>query len=495
MREPRRTFFRFVCRRFAFLRDGLLMMNVPLPRYSALYSLSFATVSVANLIFSVMKFYCSLSARTGQAVSHNLIRRCGHGTMKKMESRGHGPVRFAGRVLLLLACVLIVGAWQTPPGALEISSILSELSEITGFPVRHQLPFVLITRDEVNSWLKREISRSARPNDIRGEEAVLKLFGFVPDDFDLRQTTLDLLTEQAAAFYDYKRHKLFISDWAAANMRDSAIVHELAHALADQNVSLRKFTRATAKDSEMSLAREAVVEGQASWLMLEVEARRSGRSLADPGIAGAVLADSTGAADGQFPVFGRAPLYLRRTLLFPYSEGGRFQQAVYARVGKAAFARVFDHPPVSSAQVTHPERYFSNAKVRTVELRKPLAGMKALVTGSLGELETHVLLEQFNDRAIADDLAPRLEASSYRVDENRKTHAFSLAYTSDWVDDDAAARYFACYQEILKRKSRDTVISQRDTSRFTGSNARGHFRVVLKGRQVLAEEGLPKPPV
>lgn len=36
LREPRATFFSFVWRIFSFLRLGLVMLNVPLPRYSAL---------------------------------------------------------------------------------------------------------------------------------------------------------------------------------------------------------------------------------------------------------------------------------------------------------------------------------------------------------------------------------------------------------------------------------------------------------------------------
>ena len=398
------------------------------------------------------------------------------------------------RVLLLTAVVLLTGAWQSPPGAAEIGSILKELSEITGFPVRHQLPFALITRQEVNQYVKDEISRSVRPEEIRSEEAALKMFGFVPEEFDLRQTTIDLLTEQAAAFYDYKRRKLFISDWAAANMRDTAIVHELAHALADQNFSLMKFTRAAAKDSEMLLAREAVVEGQASWLMMEVEARHAGHSLADPEIALAVLADIPDSGNNQYPVYGTVPLYLRRTLLFPYAEGGRFQQAVFAKEGKAAFTRVFRHPPVSSSQIAHPDRYFDGQTFIAPVLHKPAPGMKAFVTGTLGELETHVLLEQYTGKVTADDLAPRMKSSQYRVDENRKQHHFSLVYTSDWSDEQTAARYFESYQSILKRKSRNTTFGVRDPFHFTGSNEHGYFRIELRGRQVRADEGMTVRP-
>src|SRR5580698_7599163 len=222
-----------------------------------------------------------------------------------------------GRQLIGLAIIVILaGAWQKPrvstqpklPTAAEIDVVLKELAGITGFHVRKQLPFALITRDEVNQYLKEQIQQSVKPDEIRAEEVTLKKFGFAPPDFDLKKTTIDLLTEQAAAFYDFKRKKLFISDWAAANMRDVALVHELAHALADQNFPIQKFTNKGPDNSESSMAREAVVEGQASWLMLEVGARRNGRTLAEPQTAQEFLQTSTDSPQGDYPVFNNAPL-------------------------------------------------------------------------------------------------------------------------------------------------------------------------------------------
>ena len=152
------------------------------------------------------------------------------------------------RYLVFSVVVLLCAGWQAPaaappasklPTAQEIDSILKELSSITGFRIRKQLPFALITRDEVNKYVQEQIRDTVKPDEIRAEEATLKKFGFAPAEFDLRKTTIDLLTEQAAAFYDFKRKKLFISDWATVNMRDVALIHELAHALADQNFSIK----------------------------------------------------------------------------------------------------------------------------------------------------------------------------------------------------------------------------------------------------------------
>ena len=37
-------------------------------------------------------------------------------------------------------------------------------------------------------------------------------------------------------------------------------------------------------------------------------------------------------ADAQYPVFAKAPLYIRRTLMFPYDDGQRFQHAAAAQL-------------------------------------------------------------------------------------------------------------------------------------------------------------------
>jgi hypothetical protein len=79
----------------------------------------------------------------------------------------------------------------------EIGKDLGELTEITGLKIHHKVPFDLITKDQVNQFLKDRVHDATTPEDLRIEELGLKKFGFVPQDFDLAKTTVDLLTEQA----------------------------------------------------------------------------------------------------------------------------------------------------------------------------------------------------------------------------------------------------------------------------------------------------------
>jgi len=405
--------------------------------------------------------------------------------------------RYAGLAVVVLLAGGFPGRAAAPspklPTAEEIASIFQELSRITGFHIRKQLPFASITRDGVNRYIREQIRESVKPDDIRAEETTLKKFGFAPASFDLKQTTIDLLTEQAAAFYDFKKKKLFISDWAAVNMRDVALIHELAHALADQNFPIQRFLAKGADDSEVSLARQAVVEGQASWLMLEVEARRAGKTLADEQTARQYLDTDVDSTEDDYPVFNKAPLYLRRTLTFPYSDGGRFQQAVFLHDGQAAFARVFRDPPTSTAQILHPALYFNRVAFDDPELPKPARHSKPFVTGALGELETRILLEQYIGPDIAKTLGPKLKGSGYRVDETKPEHRMTLVYVSEWSDADAAARYFRAYREILQKKWTNVEVTLQTPDRFTGKSEDGYFAVTRDDRRVLSEEGFAQP--
>jgi hypothetical protein len=394
--------------------------------------------------------------------------------------------------------VLLCGGWQAPaaappasklPTAQEIDSILKELSGITGFRIRKQLPFALISRDEVNKYVQEQIRDTVKPDEIRAEEATLKKFGFAPAEFDLRKTTIDLLTEQAAAFYDFKRKKLFISDWATVNMRDVALIHELAHALADQNFSIKKFLARAGDDSEASLARQAVVEGQASWLMVEVTARRAGRTLADENLARQYLNNDIDSPDADYPVFNKAPLYLRKTLIFPYSDGGRFQQAVFLHDGAQAFAQVFQKPPVSSAQIMHPMQYFEHTGLQIPDLPKPLKHTKPFITGIMGELETRILIEQYAGTELAEQLGPKLKGASYRIDESKPDHRLMLLYVSEWSDEDAASRYLAAYRQVLRGKWKQVEMADGSEGGFSGKSEDGYFMVARDGKRVLSEEG------
>jgi len=377
----------------------------------------------------------------------------------------------------------------------EIGGILQDLHEITGFRIKHGVPAEIITRDKVKAFLEQRLKEASSPEEIRVEELTLKKFGLVPADFDLAKNTVDLLTEQAAAFYDFHRKRMFITDWTPSATREPALVHELGHALADQNVNLEKFIKQGRKSDDGALARLAVMEGQASWLMAEYLARKAGQSLATSPVLLETMAHTIESGASQFPVFESEPLYLRQTLVFPYSQGLLFQNAVYQRMKLKAFEEVFRRPPLSTQQILHPDTYFSGLEpARPALPQLPDArGYKRIAEGTVGELDHAILLEQYASHEESAAVSPHWRGGAYALLERRSPERVVLLYAVEWDDAASAARYFRLYRQLLAKKWKHLVIESESGTMLSGAGDDGHFLVQLTGNVVTSLEGAENP--
>lgn len=398
-------------------------------------------------------------------------------------------------ILLILAWVAPAPGSQPAEGQVfrQIDTILAELSEITGLKPLKPIQREMIGREQVKRFLEDRIKEEIKPEELRAEELTLKKFGLVPQDFDLMRTTVELLTEQAAAFYDYKTKRLYVLDSNSSTMQEIALVHELAHALADQHFNLEKFVDRAGESDDGAMARLAVMEGQATWIMSEFMARRMGLSLKKSPTIARFMSQQTAAAGGQFPVLDRAPLYLRETLVFPYTQGMLFQQALVEKLGQAAFASVFRRPPDSTQQILHPEKYFAGVAPSSPPLPefREKGSYRVLAEGSIGELDHIILLRQFAGQDDAEAVAQHWKGGRYRLWEHRKQPGKTvLAYSSEWAGPGAAAEFFRLTRSILRGKwSRMEVTVDREGV-LAGRGDDGHFVVRLNGSIVTSLEGL-----
>jgi hypothetical protein len=375
----------------------------------------------------------------------------------------------------------------------QIPPLAEQITKISGMPLRHAVPCDFITKEKIKAFLNKRVKEVAKPEDLRAEELTLKKFGLVPQDFDLAKNTIDLLTEQAAAFYDYDKKKLFITDTTVLETQEPVLSHEIAHAIADQNYNLSRFIKAGRNSDDGTTARLAVMEGQATWLMSELMARKMGQTLLNSPSLVATMSGAADGAAGQFPVFDNAPLYLRQSLIFPYTKGMLFQQAVLERDGVSGFGEVFRKPPLSTQQILHPEKYFSGVKPTQPDLpQSHLAkGYKSLVGGSLGELEHAIMLEQYSGKQRAIELAPHWRGCGFELEENKKSGRVVLLYAVEWDSEDAARQYFADYRAQLAKKWKRMTVATETADSVTGTGDDGGFELRRKGAVVTSVEGLP----
>ena len=402
--------------------------------------------------------------------------------------------RQPARLLLALLLFLIAALPAAEPPAFfsEIGAIEAGLANITGLSFTRTVPYGVLNKDQLRAFLDERIKKALKPADVRAEELTLKMLGLIPPDFDLRQNTVDLLTEQAAAFYDYNKKKLFILQGASGGIEErTALVHELAHALADQHFHLAKYIREGARSDDGSTARLAVMEGQATWLTWAYVSKRNGGKAEVSKETIEKLTDNSSTDGADFPVFAKEPLYLRESLVFPYDEGMKFQDAVYHKLGRKSFDEIFNRPPRSTRQILHPADYLEDEK--PVDVDPPSLDKKqfhVINDGSVGEFDHSMLLRQFVPEKEGRAAASHWRGGAFRLYEHKKEKYPVLAYASEWSTPAAAREVFTLYQRVMKGKWKTMKVTERASDHVFGTGDSGKFELRISGTRVTSIEGL-----
>ncbi len=398
-------------------------------------------------------------------------------------------------VLIFSLLALSLSAADAPAFA-EIKAMTRQIELITGWKSKRKVPAAMMTKKQLDVYLKARLSEDVKPDELRAEEVTLRRLGFIGDLVDLKQSLLDVMNEQAAAFYDTRKKRLFLMESTGERggepMQESVVVHELSHALADQQHNLYRFMRQSGPSDDAHLARMAVLEGQATWLMSEYMAVQNGSSLVGKPEMVAMMARASAGGSSEFPALDAAPIYLQETFLFPYSQGLLFQAKVIEKLGQRGYSAVFLRPPTTTQQILHPELYLEGRHPPTLALPPGKFSDPVLTDGTLGELDHQILLRQFKVEDWAS-IAAGWSACRYRVLEDKRRTRTSLLYVSQWRDDEAAQRFFAAYRKsVLPVKLKQIEFRQDGDTLVTGKAADGNFRLERRGREVTLFEGLAR---
>lgn len=371
----------------------------------------------------------------------------------------------------------------TPEQAKQLFALVDQLmqfsSQETGLAIKSEVKRQLTSRTAVESYLNEKFNEDEGAKRMQRGEIVLKKFGLLDRDFNLKPFLLALLKEQIEAYYDTKTKTVNMLDWVSVDEQKPVLAHELTHALQDQRVGLDKWSDQTpdevstnyrddvdhlAKD-EMDTAREAVAEGQATAVMMDNILKPMGKSLIkDPEVVEFIKQQMTGSDNS--PVMARAPLLLSESLLFPYREGLSFEQDVWMDKGQnAAFAGTLDHPPTSTWEIINP-RVFEKQQSPAVPILPDIHPIvdkeyKAYDIGQVGELDLHILAQLFGGDNAARDLSPAWDGGIYWAGQRRSaktpaeqasTKSISFFYLSAWRNAASARDFARLYADSLGRK-------------------------------------------
>jgi len=399
----------------------------------------------------------------------------------------------------------------------SVDEILHFASDDSKLPVKHEVKRKLQTRASVEKYVVEKFNDDADAKRMQRSEIVLKKFGLLDRDFQLKPFLVSLLTEQIAGYYDSKTKTVNLLDWIAPDSQKPVLAHELTHALQDQHVDLNKWEDKTldnisknvaddakhVETDESDTARDAVLEGQAMAVFVDYSLKPSGKTLLTvPDIGGAGLDDLSDTSDS--PVMARAPLLLQDSLLFPYREGLSFEQKLMKDQGvEQAFAGVLDRPPSSSYEILNPKSYERKEKPPLLQM-PDIHGLiddqyDPYDIGVMGALDVRILTKLFagDDAAVA--LTPEWDGGIYYAAQSKaakteaqkaQTSSVSLLYLSAWKSEDAAKTFAAIYADELSRKyegvKRDKGAESPGEQIYLTNE--GPVLIALRGKNVFTSE-------
>jgi hypothetical protein len=400
----------------------------------------------------------------------------------------------------------------------DVGQILQFASNDTKYPILQTVKSRLITRTEVEKYLVAKMDSDKDARRMEREEIVLKKFGLIDSDFQLRPFLVKLLDEQIAAYYDAKTKTVNLLDWIAPEQQKPVLAHELTHALQDQDVNLDKWespgsdkiSRTWKQDQrhiatdEDDTAREAVVEGQAMAVFVDYTLAPYGRSLrSSPELLDPLIQTMTGDNSSRDPVLARAPLLLQESLLFPYKYGLKFEGDLIAneKDPEAPFAGVLARPPASSYEIMNPHDYQRHVAVPVLTMPDihPVidAEYHPYDIGVMGELDVRILSELFGGPDAVKEFQPAWDGGIYyaaqRKDATDKnsTRSVALFYLSRWTSPDVAADFARMYARELGQQysqvTRDTK-DESDPSEQIYQTNQGPVLIVTKDKQVFVSE-------
>jgi hypothetical protein len=353
----------------------------------------------------------------------------------------------------------------------SVDEILEFASRETKLPIKEEVKRRLVERSEVQSFIEKNMKEDKDAQRLERSEIVLKKFGLLPRDFDLKTFLVALLKEQVAGYYDPKTKTVNLLNWVDAESQRPVLAHELTHALQDQSFGLEKWMQTGEQSNhardpspgdiatdEVQAARQAVIEGQAMVTLLDYSLAPTGKTLLDtPQIAEALKQGMlVGTADT--PTFRSAPVFLKETLTFPYRYGIDFTAALLYAGGKdLAFGGVFKNPPTTTREIMEPQTYLSHEKIAPMKLLdfdKDFKGYDRFDIGAIGEFDVAVLVEQYAGGDEARELYPHWRGGYYFAGRPKgdKSAPLGLLYVSRWSSPAKAAEFAAVYAKSLAQR-------------------------------------------
>ena len=277
------------------------------------------------------------------------MRECG-----KMGTR-------LGRLAIVFGALLSTAGAAPPAGVADrVADARRTVEAVRGRAFRRPVPAETVGPEKLRKLLAQKLAEglAVPPEDYFRSLAAIG--AIAPSDVPgLLDRLLDFYGGEVLAFYDPAEGKFFVSTSGKERLggfgameEGLVFTHELTHALQDQYLSLDARLRALKNNGDAALAMDALLEGEATEVMIEGAVKDlPGADESVEAMLAPLLTSSLADLD---PEAAKVPAFFSEQLLFPYGEGTAYVRDAKKKGGWKTVDDLWTSPPASSAEILHP---------------------------------------------------------------------------------------------------------------------------------------------
>lgn len=422
---------------------------------------------------------------------------------------------FATAARLIFAAVLVpaLAIAQTLPQSAPLDpqalagQIQQDIEALRGLSFVRDVTVNNQSIEEFAEYLEREIESFVPPDIALHYGDIVRKLGLYRGTADLEFSELmkGVMTSQVAAYYDPAENAFYVlSEGMPSALAGAVYAHELYHALQDQHFDLETYIRDGQREQSLSddelLARQAVVEGEAMYVMLLWTLQNMlGTTPPRAMLAGAVAMQSQMNVDalmasmqqpGTAAILGEdfaarmeaadeIPAFILETLVGAYTKGLGFVFAVEERGWSEVEKLYAEYPPQSTEQILHPEKWFARETPARFEWpalasHELFEGFQVLEENVLGEVQWRIVFAEHGFRDEAESAAAGWDGDRWAVLKDQDSGELLLLIRTAWDTEGDAVEFASAYSRLLEVKYAERQVPT---------------RIVRDGAEVLIVEG------
>jgi len=311
----------------------------------------------------------------------------------------------------------------------KVEAVIKSVHPIRGLAPAEGVTYRVIDNEAAQAELEAQFLAENPAEYLDAEGALLKRLGLLEADQDLARLMLKVFDQQVLAYYDPESKEFTIIGPVKKIGPTESIV--------------------------IALAQQALVEGDATAVMYDWAAREL--KLTD-----LLTVSAQALTQQQENRIGRLPDIVQRWIEFPYIDGYAFVNAIRGRGDWAAVDETWEHQPVSTEQILHPELYPGELPVE-IELPDVAGALgpdwATSYEQTMGEMQTHVWLA---DGKKPRSLFPTLPAQLPKADAaagwggdrlislDGPDGAWAVVWQTDWDSKDDQKEFRKAAKDSMK---------------------------------------------